>query len=419
MSNQFPSRRPVVMGFGGAVATSQPLAAQAGLRILMEGGNAADAAVATAAVLNVVEPMSTGMGGDAFALIYWAKDRRVYALNASGRAPYAATLEEMQRRGLSEMPLRGILPVTVPGAAAGWADTVARFGRLGLDRVLQPAIDYAEGGFPVSAGIARSWQASEALLREDSAAAATYLPNGRAPRAGERRCSPDLARSLRLLAEGGADAFYHGPIARAIVATSERYDGLLTLQDLADHTSTWVEPIHTDYRGYRVCNARPTDRIRTHRLNILEVRPRAGLPGGRRHAPQMEAVKLGMTAADQFVADPEQAAVPWREISRAPTPTSGAAITLERAISTPTAACRPPPRCGLPHGGRWEERRLIHQQSLHGFWLGHRGRGHGHRPAEPWQPVRAPFRPPNCIARTSGPTTILHGNRRRWPSATA
>mgnify|MGYP005844060661 FL=1 len=346
MSYQFPSRRPVVMGFGGAVATSQPLAAQAGLRVLMQGGNAADAAVATAAALNVVEPMSTGMGGDAFALIYWAKDRRVYALNASGRAPYAATLEEMRRRGLEEMPLRGILPVTVPGAAAGWADTVARFGRLGLDRVLEPAIAYAEEGFPVSAGIARSWQASEALLREDPAAAATYLPTGRAPRAGERHCSPDLARSLRLLAEGGADAFYRGPIAHAIVATSERYDGLFALQDLADHTSTWVEPIHTDYRGYRVYECPPNGQgiAALIALNILEAYDLAGMGYDAADAMhvKMEAIKLGMTAAGCFVADPEQAEVPAAGLlSRAYADERRSRIAMEHAIQHPDGGVPP------------------------------------------------------------------------------
>ena len=161
------SRRSVVMGFGGAVATSQPLAAQAGLRMLLRGGNAVDAAIATAAVLNVVEPMSTGMGGDAFALIYWAKEGRVYALNASGRAPYAASVEAYARRGLREIPRRGMMAVTVPGAAAGWADAVARFGTLGLDAALQPAIDYAERGFPVSERIGQSWSGAEDLLRQN------------------------------------------------------------------------------------------------------------------------------------------------------------------------------------------------------------------------------------------------------------
>jgi len=310
----YPSRRSVVMGFGGAVAASQPLAAQAGLRMLLQGGNAADAAIAVAAALNVVEPMSTGLGGDAFALIYWAKERKVYALNASGRAPYAASLEEMRRRGLQEMPSRGMLPVTVPGAAAGWADLLGRFGRLGLDRVLQPAIAYAEQGFPLSQNIARAWQGSEALLRRTSEAAKVYLPGGRAPRPGERFASPDLARSLRLLAEKGTDAFYRGPIAKAIVATSRELGGLLADEDLADHSSTWVEPISVDYRGYRVYECPPNGHgiaalIALRILNGYDL-PAMAFDAVEALHLKMEAVKLGMTDAARYVADPEAVPVP-------------------------------------------------------------------------------------------------------------
>jgi gamma-glutamyltranspeptidase/glutathione hydrolase len=312
--SQYPSRRSVVMGFGGVVATSQPLAAQAGLRMLLQGGNAADAAIAAASTLNVVEPMSTGLGGDAFALVYWAKDRRVYALNASGRAPYAATLQLMLGRGLREMPSRGMLPVTVPGAPAGWVDLLDRFGRLGLDRVLQPAVAYAEQGFPVSQNIARAWQSSEGLLRLNDEAARVYLPEGRAPRAGERFTSPDLARSLRLLADRGPDAFYRGPIAKAIVSTSERLGGLFTEQDLADHTSTWVDPISLDYSGYRVYECPPNGHgiaalIALGILNGYDLASLAFDDVDALHL-KMEAVKLGMTDAARYVADPELADVP-------------------------------------------------------------------------------------------------------------
>jgi gamma-glutamyltranspeptidase/glutathione hydrolase len=334
------------MGFGGAVATSQPLAAQAGLRVLMQGGNAADAAVATAAALNVVEPMSTGIGGDAFALIYWAKERKVYALNASGRAPYAATLEEMRRRGLTEMPERGILTVTVPGAAAGWADTVARFGRLGLDKVLQPAIEYAEQGFPVSETIAASWQGAEAMLRQDEAAAHTYLRGGRAPRAGERFLSPDLARTLRRVAEEGAAGFYRGAVAEAIVRTSQKYDGLLTLRDLADHTSTWVEPIHTDYRGYTIYECPPNGHgiAALEALNILSGYDVATLgfdSVDSLHA-KMEAVKLAMVDAARWVADPEHAPVPIQGLlSPAYAAAQRRLINMDRAIAAPMAGTPP------------------------------------------------------------------------------
>jgi len=196
----FPSRRSTVSGFGGAVATSQPLAAQAGLQALVAGGSAADAAVAAAATLAVVEPLSTGLGGDAFALVYWAADRTVYALNASGRAPAAASVEEYRARGCTRIPRQGILSVTVPGSAAGWADLLARFGRLGLERALQPAIRYAAEGYPVSPVIARQWRDAMPLLQQDAEARRVFLPGGRSPRAGERFRCPDLAASLRALA---------------------------------------------------------------------------------------------------------------------------------------------------------------------------------------------------------------------------
>jgi len=346
MLYSFPSRRSVVMGFGGAVATSQPLAAQAGLRILMQGGNAVDAAVAVAATLNVVEPMSTGMGGDAFALVYWAKDRRVYGLNASGRAPYAATPETFHQRGLDGVPLRGALPVTVPGAAAGWADIAGRFGKLGLDTVLQPAIAYAEQGFPVTQLIANGWQGSEELLREDPEAARVYLTGGRAPHAGERFVSPDLARSLRLLAEQGPDVFYRGSIAKAIAATLKKQGGLMTLQDLADHTSTWVDPIHVDYRGRRVYECPPNGQgiAALIALNILSGYDLAelGFSSGDAFHLKMEAIKLAMTDAGRYVADPEMADVPVKGLlSPTYAGTRRALIDKGQAIPAPKAGMPP------------------------------------------------------------------------------
>jgi gamma-glutamyltranspeptidase / glutathione hydrolase len=346
MPTAFPSRRSVVMGYGGAVATSQPLAAQAGLRMLLQGGNAVDAAVATAAALNVVEPMNTGMGGDAFVLIYWAKERKVYALNASGRAPYAATLEALRRRGLTEVPVHGILPVTVPGAAAGWADVMQRFGRLGLDRTLQPAIDYAEQGFPVSELVASAWHSCEDLLRQDAEAARIFMPAGRAPRAGERFANPELAWSLRLLAESGPDAFYKGPIAQAIVNTSQKYGGFFALQDLAEHTSTWVEPIYTDYRGYRVYECPPNGHgiAALMALNILSGYDLASMGFGTAESLhlKMEAIKLALTDAARYVADPEQADVPVQGLlSTAYADTRRALIDKARAIAVPKAGLPP------------------------------------------------------------------------------
>ncbi len=342
------ARRSIVAGFNGAVATSQPLAAQAGLRMLLAGGNAVDAALATAATLNVVEPMSTGLGGDVFALVYRAKEQRVYALNASGRAPYAATPEAFAARGLGAVPQRGILAVTVPGAPAGWADLAARFGRLGLDRALAPAIAYAEQGHPVAEYIGDLWGRATERLQGHPETARVYLPGGRPPRPGQRFANPDLARSLRLLAEQGPDAFYRGEIAHAIVAASDALGGLLTLQDLDDHTSTWVEPISTDYRGYRVWECPPNGQgiAALLALNILQGYDLGAMGFDSADALhlKMEAIKLAMTDAARYVADPELAEVPVQGLlSEAYAQQRRGEIRMERAIALPRPG-QPPHR---------------------------------------------------------------------------
>jgi len=336
------------MGCGGVVATSQPLAARAGLQMLLDGGTAADAAIAAAATLNVVEPMSTGLGGDAFALIYHAADRKVYALNASGRAPLAATAERYREMGHERMPRKGMLAVTVPGSAAGWADLLDRFGRLGLDRVLQPAIHYATEGYPVTEVIAGQWQDGEAYLEQDEEARRVFLPGGRAPRAGQRFTCPDLAASLRQVAEQGPDAFYRGPIAEAIAATSRALGGLLTEEDLARHTSTWVDPIHIDYRGLRVYECPPNGQGITAlmALNILSGYDLPAMEFASADALhwKMEAIKLAMTDAARYVADPAMAPVPVEGLLA---PEYAAErrglISPERAIAAPTP--------GMPRNG--------------------------------------------------------------------
>jgi len=302
------------MGFNGAVATSQPLAAQAGLQMLLQGGNAVDAALAAISTLNVVEPMSTGLGGDLFALVYMAAERKVYALNASGRAGAACSLEAYRSLGLQSVPERGALAVTTPGAASGWCELNARLGRLPFERVLGSAIQYAEEGFPVSPLIGDVWRSSEALLQDDAETAHTYLVRGRAPRVGERFCQPDLAATLKLLAEQGPGGFYRGRVAQAIAATVQSHGGLLTEADLAAHTSTWVEPISTDYRGLRVFECPPNGQgiIALEALNILSGVALSGLPADGPDAWhwKMEAIKLAMADAARYVADPEHAAVP-------------------------------------------------------------------------------------------------------------
>ncbi|MDW8146511.1 MAG: gamma-glutamyltransferase [Roseiflexaceae bacterium] len=290
------------------------MAAQAGLRMLLAGGSAADAVVAAAAALNVVEPMSTGIGGDAFALIYDAQLRTVRALNGSGRAPAGLSRDTFIARGLTSIPSTGMLPVTVPGAVDAWVELLAAYGRLPLAQVLAPAIEYAEHGFPVSEIIARSWKLAEPKLAAHPDTARTYLPQGRAPRAGELFRQPGLARSLRLIAEGGRDAFYRGAIAAAIAATSARDGGVLTLEDLAAHRSTWETPISTTYRGYTVYECPPNGQGITAliALNILEGFDMAALTPASPEALhlQIEALRLAFADAAAYVADPAHVHVP-------------------------------------------------------------------------------------------------------------
>src|SRR6266545_2227820 len=252
-------RTPLVAG-NGVVATSHPLAAQAGLAMLQAGGTAVDAAIATAATLTVVEPTSNGIGGDAFAIVW--DGERLHGLNGSGRAPAALTSEAVERAGHDSMPASGWLPVTVPGAPAAWQDLHARFGKLPFAQLFGPAIAYAERGCPVAPIVARYWArgVAAASRRSDPMYAGflpTFAPGGAAPSAGERFASPGHARTLRLIAEHGAADFYSGEIARAIAGFARETGGLLGADDLAAHSSTWVEPISIGYRDHQVWELPP------------------------------------------------------------------------------------------------------------------------------------------------------------------
>jgi gamma-glutamyltranspeptidase/glutathione hydrolase len=310
----FPSRRSAVLARHGMVATSQPLAAMAGLRAMLNGGNAADAAVTVAAMLSVVEPMSTGIGGDCFALIFEAKTGQVTALNGSGRAPAAFTLQEAQRRGLTPergIPLTGPLPVTVPGTVSGWAALLARFGTMSLAGCLAPAIATAEEGFPVSELISAGWQRSVDKLSRDPEAARVYLP---APKPGQIHRQPQLALTLRAISEGGPEAFYRGPVAERIAACVQSWGGYLTTADLAAHTATWEAPIHTAYRGVEMLEHPPNGQglAALIALNIVEGYDLAGMgyfDPARWHV-MIEAMRLGMVDAGRYVADPAVAPVP-------------------------------------------------------------------------------------------------------------
>ena len=256
----------------GMIATSQALASGAGLKAMQDGGNAIDAAITAAAVLAVTEPSMNGIGGDLFALVYDAKTRKVYGLDSSGRSSHRATPAEFERRGLKEVPDGGPLSVDVPGVIEGWSRLLSRFGTSPLGKVLQPAIGYARDGFGVHEIVADDWAGAARKLARDAAAAKTFLPDGRAPRAGEIFRNPNLARSLELIAQEGRDAFYKGAIARAIAADMQSRDGLLDLEDLAAHQADWVEPISTSYRGYDVLEMPPSTQgfVALEMLNLME-----------------------------------------------------------------------------------------------------------------------------------------------------
>lgn len=302
----------MVLGRSGMVCTSQPLASQAGLQTLRSGGNAVDAAVTAAATLGVVEPYNTGIGGDCFMLIWNAAEQTLHGLNGSGRAPQAATADLFAARGHRSMPSHGMLPVTVPGAVDAWSAALTRFGKTRLADALAPAIDYAEHGFPVSEIIANQWGLTVGLLQHDEARAA-FSPDGNAPRVGDVARLPDLARSLRAIADGGSEVFYRGDLARRIAAYSAKHDGLLSATDLAAHTSTWVDPISTEYRGHRLYEIPPNGQGLTAllALNILECFDLAtGSDAAARAHLQIESIKLAFADRNRYIADPEHAAVP-------------------------------------------------------------------------------------------------------------
>jgi gamma-glutamyltranspeptidase / glutathione hydrolase len=310
--------RSTVFGKSGMVVCSQPRATLAGVEVLRRGGNAADAAVATAAVLGVVEPMSIGIGGDAFALVYDARTRRVAALDASGRSPYAAEPDFFTRQGMGKMPETGIHSVTVPGAVAGWAALLERYGTRPLSELLAPAIECAEKGFPVGALTSEHWHKSEAKLGKNPAAAATYLRDGRAPIAGELFPQPDLARSLKKIAAEGPDFFYRGEIAQKIVRSSEALGGLLSLKDFADHRSDWVEPATAKYRGYDIFELPPATQGIVTLAIVKLVEPfelRALEHNGAEYLHLLiEAKKLAFADRDRYVADRDAMCVTWQEL---------------------------------------------------------------------------------------------------------
>ena len=310
--------RSAVVAQHSMVATSQPLAAEVGLDVLKAGGNAADAAIATSAMMGLVEPMSCGMGGDLF-VIYWdAATKKLYGLNASGRSPYALNIDIFRERSIDEIPAEGPLPWSVPGCVSGWEALAQRFGTLKFDRTLAPAIEYAENGFAVSEIIARSWHSSEKSLNQWPDSAATYLPDGRAPREGELFRNPNLADSYRRIAKDGAKAFYHGSIAKRIVAFSEANGGFFSMRDFKDHRCDWVEPVSTTYRGYEIWELPPNGQgiAALEMLNLLEPYDLASMGPD---SPEywhlfVEAKKLAFADRARFYADPAFEKLPVEEL---------------------------------------------------------------------------------------------------------
>ncbi|KAJ1770956.1 hypothetical protein IW140_004131 [Coemansia sp. RSA 1813] len=320
------SRRSAIYGTQYMVASTQPLASQAGVQILEQGGNAADAAVAVAAALGVTEPFSTGVGGDCFCIFYRAKDRTVHGINGSGRAPRALTIERLRTEfGISgdEIPARSVHAVTVPGAVAGWVDTVEHFGsgRVALGDILAPAVALADEGFPVSELTSPFWRDSADLLRTASPNGNELLVDGEGPQTGQVFCNAAMAHTLRLVADGGKRGFYEGPVADAIVDSVRQRGGLLTHSDLRSHRSTFEEPVSIEYQGYCLHECAPNGSglaalIALGIVDELEKQQEAGSVADMGHNSAaylhlvIEALRLAFADARRYVCDPDFGAVP-------------------------------------------------------------------------------------------------------------
>lgn len=321
----------------GMVACAHYLATQAGVQILSQGGNAIDAAIAANAVMTVVYPMTCSAGGDLFMLIWDEKTQQVYALNGSGRAPRGMTPEYFAAKGMTEVPQRGPLSINVPGAVHGWFEALERFGSLKAEQIFAPAIALAEDGMPASAKVSRALEHSAPLLSQWESSAATYLPNGRAPLPGERLRQPNLARTYRMLAREGRDAFYRGPIGRSIAEYVQQCGGVLSVEDLEQHRTDWVKPLSTGYRGYEVYEFPPNSQglVALEMLNILEGYDlkELGYQSAEYLHLLLEAKKLAFDDRDRYISDPTFVDVPIeRLISKAYAEERRAHISLDRVM---------------------------------------------------------------------------------------
>ncbi|MGC0771749.1 MAG: gamma-glutamyltransferase [Candidatus Acidiferrum sp.] len=309
--------RSMVISKGGIVASESPLASQAGVRILERGGNAVDAAIATNAMMGVVEPMMNGIGGDLFAIVYDAKANKLYGLNASGWAPAGLTIEYLHKQGLRDMPQSGVNSITVPGAVDGWQKLSDRFGRKKLKEDLAAAIRTAQDGFPVPEWDAAYWAEEVDYLRKDEAATSLYLPGDRAPKVGDVFKNPELAASLTEIAEHGRDAFYKGEISKKILDAMKRHDGSMTAKDLAEYSAEWAEPISTTYRDWTVYEMPPNGQgmAALEMLNIMGTFPLGQKDWGfgsvnALHA-MIEAKKLAYADLAKYLGDPRGQKIPF------------------------------------------------------------------------------------------------------------
>lgn len=319
-NNPYPSQRTAVIANRGMVATSQPLAAQAGLDILKKGGNAIDAAIATAATLTVVEPTSNGIGSDAFALV-WVKGE-LYGLNGSGPAPKSISIEAIKERGHEQMPSHGFLPVTVPGTPSAWAELSKRFGKLSLKEVLQPAIDYAENGYPLTPILGKYWEYAYRNYKqrftdeEFQSWFETFAPNGRAPKVGEIWKSEGHAATLRSIAETNGESFYRGELADKIDAFSKKYNGFLSKEDLVAYKAEWVQPIKVNYRGYDVWEIPPNGQglVALLALNIAKGFEFQAKDTVETYHKQIEAMKLAYTDGKAYITEPKDMPITVEEL---------------------------------------------------------------------------------------------------------
>ncbi|MBO0329894.1 gamma-glutamyltransferase [[Muricauda] lutisoli] len=306
--------RSEILAQNGMAATSQPLATQVALDILKKGGSAIDAAIAANAVLGLVEPASCGIGGDVFAIVWSAEEQKLYGLNGSGRAPKSLSIDYFMEKGMKYVPLYGPLPVSVPGCVDGWFKLHEKFGRLSMEDILQPAIDYGNNGFPVSEVIAYEMASSYEGLKDQPGFAQTYMPSGRPPVKGEVFVNQDLANTYKQIAQGGRDAFYKGSIAKTIDSYMKKHDGFLSYEDLASHTSNWVTPVSVNYRGYDVWELPPNGQgtAALQMLNILEGFDIGEMGFGSAEYLHVltEAKKLAYEDRAKFYADPEFNKIP-------------------------------------------------------------------------------------------------------------